>query len=199
MEYEPILLNQRKTAYVMGVSERNFMNWDVTPFGTKDGTVYYDLKKVIAWKLEKEKSKGSNLTAKRERILELMAEKKEMELMHLKGELIQIELIEEIWSSMLSSFKSQLLSFPSRLSKLISVIDSPLEIEDIIKTEVRTAFEEFKKFKYPKKPERPEKPEKPEKKNIVKSDPTKKPKSKKTSRTGGSKPRTAKKANSKTS
>jgi len=90
-EHKEVLLNKKDTAFLMGVSVTAFAKWNLAPVGTKGSQVFYDLKHVIAYRLDKEKEKKTNLTEERIRLIKAQAEKAEFELKVLKQSFVPVE------------------------------------------------------------------------------------------------------------
>lgn len=77
------------------------------------------------------------------RLKRLKADKAEIELKKITGELIPVDEIEIAMSEMLSRVKMKILSLPTSISPLISGKQNPIEIQEVIEKNVRSALEEL--------------------------------------------------------
>ena len=77
------------------------------------------------------------------RLKRLKADKAEIELKKMTAELIPVDEIEIAMSEMLSRVKMKILSLPTSISPLISGKQNPIEIQEVIEKNVRSALEEL--------------------------------------------------------
>lgn len=77
------------------------------------------------------------------RLKRLKADKMEIELQKITGELIPVDDVSIALSEMLSRVKMKILALPTSLSPLISGKQDPVEIQEIIDDNVRSALEEL--------------------------------------------------------
>jgi phage terminase Nu1 subunit (DNA packaging protein) len=80
------------------------------------------------------------------RLTRLQADKAEMEVMELSGELVKVEDVVSEWESQLMDMKGKLLSIPSKLATLISEIDNPAEAQDLMDTYIRESLQELSDY-----------------------------------------------------
>jgi phage terminase Nu1 subunit (DNA packaging protein) len=76
----------------------------------------------------------------------LKAEKAELEVARLKGKLLPTELVEEIWTDMVSSFRSKLRGIPTKVALEVAAISDPREAEGLLRSNVDEALMELAAF-----------------------------------------------------
>ena len=79
----------------------------------------------------------------RARLLKAQADKTELEVGTLKGNLLQIDQVESSWANMVTSCKSRLLTIPSKSAHQIALLTKPQEIERFLKHSIYEALEEL--------------------------------------------------------
>ena len=80
------------------------------------------------------------------RLTKMQADKAEMEVLEMSGELARIEDVVEAWQSQLMDMKGKLLSMPSKLATLVVDVDSPAEAQDLMDDHVREALQELSEY-----------------------------------------------------
>lgn len=94
--------------------------------------------------LSKGKHKGSgDLTEQRSRLTKAQADKIELELQEIEGDLISADTIKNIWSEYVSNVRSKLLALPSKLGHLTQAAESYGDSELIIKEAIYECLEEL--------------------------------------------------------
>jgi phage terminase Nu1 subunit (DNA packaging protein) len=94
--------------------------------------------------LSKGKHKGSgDLTEERARLIKAQADKIELELQEIEGDLISADTIKNIWSEYVSNVRSKLLALPSKLGHLTQAAESYGDSEQIIKEAIYECLEEL--------------------------------------------------------
>jgi len=77
------------------------------------------------------------------RLTKMQADKAEMEVRELSGELVRVTDVVLEWQHILADVKGKLLSIPSKLATLVADIDNPGEAQEIIEQYVREALQEL--------------------------------------------------------
>lgn len=77
------------------------------------------------------------------RLTKMQADKAEMEVMELSGALVRVEDVVDEWQSQLMDMKGKLLSIPSKLATIVTDIDNPAEVQDLIDDYIREALQEL--------------------------------------------------------
>ena len=94
--------------------------------------------------LSKGKHKGGgDLTEERARLTKAQADKIELELQEIEGDLISADTIKNIWSEYVSNVRSKLLALPSKLGHLTQAAESYGDSELIIKEAIYECLEEL--------------------------------------------------------
>jgi hypothetical protein len=136
------ILNQTNTAYVMGVSTQAFLKWNIEADAIDGNEKYYDLRRIVGIRTESLKSGTGNLTKQRVLKEQTLAAKAKIELDLLKGKLVKIKIVEDIWSDQIIASRSVLLSIPKLISKNL-INRTKAEIERELTTEIHRALREL--------------------------------------------------------
>ena len=80
------------------------------------------------------------------RLTRLQADKAEMEVMELSGDLVRVDDVIKEFQLQLMDMKGKLLSIPSKLATLVAEIDTPAEAEDVINTYIRETLQELSEY-----------------------------------------------------
>jgi len=80
------------------------------------------------------------------RLTKMQADKAEMEVQELAGELVRVSDVLLEWQNILADVKGKLLSIPSKLATLVADIDNPGEAQELIDTYVREALQELAEY-----------------------------------------------------
>ena len=77
------------------------------------------------------------------RLTKMQADKAEMEVQELAGELVRVSDVLLEWQNILADVKGKLLSIPSKLATLVTDIDNPGEAQELIENYIREALQEL--------------------------------------------------------
>lgn len=152
-ERKTIFRNKVYTAWFMGVSVQAFDKWNVQPAGKnpETGEVMYDLKQVVAWRLEKAAERGSSdLTDERTKATRIKNEMAQLELDLMKEKYLMADQVEKVWSDQIVTFKARLSSLGSRVARRV-VGKKVREAEKIINASVGEVLEELSEYEYGRK------------------------------------------------
>jgi phage terminase Nu1 subunit (DNA packaging protein) len=148
------LLTQSQTAEAFNISVMAFNKWNMTPEKKEGRYVYYDIRKVIKHRLARDNGKEKDtLASERTRLTRNQADKAELEVALLRGELIPVGVIEDHWESMVVSMRAKLLNLPSRAATAALDATSLKDIEDAIKILTYEALDEIAHSGIPEKTE----------------------------------------------
>jgi phage terminase Nu1 subunit (DNA packaging protein) len=114
----------------------------------------YDLIPSIRNYLKKLKNKASAVTTEgvldfheeKARLTKMQADKAEMEVREMSGELVRVDDVLQDWESILMDCKGKLLSIPSKLATLVTDIENPAEAQNLIEDHIREALEELANY-----------------------------------------------------
>lgn len=82
----------------------------------------------------------------RARLLKLQADKTELEVDTIKGKLISADEAEELWASLLATFRSRMLAMPTRAAHLVSHLKEFYAIEHTLRDLVIDALTELARY-----------------------------------------------------
>lgn len=80
------------------------------------------------------------------RLTRLQADKAEMEVKEIAGELVRVEDLLNSWHEILMDCKGKILSIPSKLATVVIDIDDPAEAQELIEFHLREALEELSDY-----------------------------------------------------
>ena len=80
------------------------------------------------------------------RLTKMQADKAEMDVGVMSGELVEVSEVVEEWQSQLMDMKGKLLAIPSKLATLVADMDNTAEIQDLIDNYMREALEELQDY-----------------------------------------------------
>ena len=89
------------------------------------------------------KTGTGDIQEEKTRLTKAQADKMELEVSELEGELIPSELIIETWSDYVANVRAKLLSLPSRIAHQVLTVDNYADAEQIIKNQVYEALDEL--------------------------------------------------------
>ena len=111
----------------------------------------YDLVATVRKVLEATKSgansdEGHDFQVEKARLTKAQADKAEMEVSELSGDLVQVEDVVDEWQSQLMDMKGKLLSIPSKLATLVADLGNPAEVQELIDDYIREALLELSNY-----------------------------------------------------
>lgn len=151
MEITKFHFNRKDTAMMMGVTVVSFGQWKIEWDLKKGNSVYYDIRKVIAFRLARDTKPKVDLTSERARLAKNQADKSEHELSILKGETIPIPEVGLHWQGMIMAMRAKLLSLPSKIAIVALEASSLTEIEEAATDLMYEALDEINKDGIPPK------------------------------------------------
>jgi len=103
------------------------------------------LRDVAAGRKPESQDASDLLLAEKTRLTKAQAEKTELEVGALKGQLIPVAVIEEEWGRLVSATRSHLLAVPSRATAEVAAASGQEQIHGILKKHIYRALEELVK------------------------------------------------------
>ena len=82
----------------------------------------------------------------RARLLKAQADKTELEVMAMNGELIAADEVESLWSGLVASFRARLLALPVRCAHKVMSLKTYQEIESVLRAHVFEALSELSRY-----------------------------------------------------
>jgi len=96
--------------------------------------------------LYKAGEKNKTLESERTKLASAQAEKCELEVEQIKGNLIPAEHVQEVVDTMLSSFRARLLSLPTKAAHAVLPLTDQAEAEDVLREYVYEALQELSDY-----------------------------------------------------
>ncbi|MEY8688335.1 MAG: terminase small subunit [Leptothrix sp. (in: b-proteobacteria)] len=139
-------VNKAELSEILGVSERSLTAWqDEEPpmpvqkrADVRGQSSEYDTAAVISW-LRQRDLRVAGAESARDRLAVLQAEEIELRLAEKRGQLVQVDQVEPMWSAMVGAARSFLRSEVNRLAQLLNHIDSIEARRDLLSE----TFDEF--------------------------------------------------------
>lgn len=99
-------------------------------------------------KTEKIDSDGNviDFHTEKARLTKMQADKAEMEVHELSGELVKVTDVLHEWQNILADVKGKLLSIPSKLATIVIDVDDPAQAQELIDSYVREALQELANY-----------------------------------------------------
>ncbi|MEQ1788823.1 MAG: hypothetical protein ABL857_00115 [Rickettsiales bacterium] len=82
----------------------------------------------------------------RARLLRAQADKTELEVKSMNGELIPAEQVEHLWSGLVAAFRSRMLALPVRCAQMVMSFKNYTEIESCLRAQVYEALNELSRY-----------------------------------------------------
>ena len=114
-----LLLPQKVMALAFGVSVQAIQKWRVKPRLTRGKEKLYYLPDLVDYRLNREEPGQLNLSAERARLAAAQAERTELEVAQLKGELIPAGVILENWEPIVGAARAKVLAIPTKIKAAI--------------------------------------------------------------------------------
>lgn len=143
-------MTKKELATVAGYSYRQLYNIDRDlPEGrklfVKSEEGKYDLaifvQKWVAYNISREASDDADIDTIKARHEKAKAEKTEIEVEKLKGQLVDVGEVKRLWGEIANSVMQNLIHLPSKLAPMLTMMDNTDVIADIIDREIRTVLE----------------------------------------------------------
>jgi phage terminase Nu1 subunit (DNA packaging protein) len=147
------VITQSKLALMFGISTSRIRQLDKEEAFVKVGRGKYDLaqsiQSYIAYQVEKKSaSEDDDLNKLKEETLWTRSRRKKSELEYkiMTGELHRSEDVEAVMNSMLASFRSQLLAFPTKAAAKITGMTEIMQVQEALKKEIYELMQELSDY-----------------------------------------------------
>ena len=107
---------------------------------TKSKIKYYRMADVVNAMMG---DQNLDLTQERAKLTKKQAEKTELQIGEIKGQLIDIESVKESWAKQITACRAKLLSIPTKVTPLVIVAKDQNEVKAILKAQVHEALSEL--------------------------------------------------------
>lgn len=114
----------------------------IQPCETKGRNKYYLMADAAPCLLQVDSPDDLDLTQERARLAKAQADKTELQLDVDKGKLIPAELVEEIWSNVITAVRARLLALPSKVSPMLALA-SEAEMESELQAQIYETLTEM--------------------------------------------------------
>ena len=143
------IVNKAKLSKILGKSEMTLTTWQkegmpIRETGAKKGKQNtYDTAEVIGWMLLRSNSTAQAIEKAKLRLVLAQAELEELKVLEKKEELIPLEKMQYIITSVLSKCRAKILGIPSRITPIIMTHKDPKKIEKVLKDACHEALSEL--------------------------------------------------------
>jgi len=152
-------VNLRMALEILGVSRDTVVRYvkagmPCIQAGGRGKEWLFDPKLIRGWKEQQAMGSGTSTVGAdtyedaRARKMAAEASRKEIELAQIKGSLVEIALVHDTWASILTNVKKQLLGVPSQVSPILTNIDTPREIEHLLRERIEQVLTELSEAEY---------------------------------------------------
>jgi phage terminase Nu1 subunit (DNA packaging protein) len=158
-ESNKYLISRAAAAHMVDVDVRTLSTYqsrDIDPLpvavkGKRGQSHMYDPQALTKWKvrqeiaklIEDDDGKLLNLEQERARLASAQANKCELEVATLRGDLIPRELVTATWQALVAAARAKMLSMPTKVAHTVVVCETLLEVEEVIKEQIYEALEEL--------------------------------------------------------
>lgn len=137
-----LLLPQKWTAQVCGVSVQHFQRWNVEAVLTEGRSKYYDVAQIVAERQDRKPASASSLTDERRRLTAAQAEKAEIANKVRRGELLEIEVVLDEVGAAVYAMRARILGLSAELAGHLESRDANF-IRSELDTALRAALDEL--------------------------------------------------------
>lgn len=146
-ELQDYLVSKRDLSQFFGVSTTTVDTWVMKGCPIKERSDNGNIKlmslpEVARWKIF-QSGESSELENERTRLTKWQADKTELEVAVLRGELIPSEIVQKVWGGMVMSFRSRVMSIPTKSAHSVLGAINVAEAESVLKKLVNEALEEL--------------------------------------------------------
>lgn len=143
---ERLLLPKNLMAKAFGISVTAFDKWEIAPYEKRGREQLYSLIEVIEYRLNRDNKNTLSLQKERARLASAQANKTEIEVKILQGNVFKAEHVEAAWTSMLSACRSKFLSIPTKLASVLSIEKDAQKIEQILRITISEGLQELSDY-----------------------------------------------------
>lgn len=127
-----------------GVTQTTAEEWirKGMPNESKNGVLTFNLAETIRWRVER-LTKRDELSSERARLAREQADHTAMKNAERRGELIEMELVTEYVTKIISASRAKLLSLPRKLAPVVRFADTDAKCEAILEAHIHESLEEL--------------------------------------------------------
>jgi phage terminase Nu1 subunit (DNA packaging protein) len=143
------MLSAETISKYTGIPEKTIYNWKKNGIVPESDDLTIIIRAIIAHlkgEIEglRDKNKGKDsLYEEKTRLTKAQADKVELENAVTEGELMLAAEVGKTWGNVITACKSRLLAIPIKLAHEVSVLDDPIQIQEIIESEIYEALIEL--------------------------------------------------------
>lgn len=145
MDDERLLLPRNLIAKTFGVHIDTVAKWGVKPVKKVGRESLYYLPDVLATYLSRNGSPQAKLTEEKTRLAKAQADKTEIEVQVIKGNAIKSEIVSEVWTKIVMSFRAKMLSMPTKIAQTLHGLEQP-EMESKSRDLIYEVMEELSEY-----------------------------------------------------
>jgi len=150
---EKFLFKTKEIAEIFGVTSQSVTKWKVNPKKVNGRCKFYDIREITKYKISEEEEKELSLTHERAKLAKSQTKKNDidikirmLDLKERKGQLIAIDKVKNGWADVIISFRSKILSIPTRIAKQVLEFKKAQQVESFLKKILNEALEELSKL-----------------------------------------------------
>ncbi|MAR56943.1 MAG: hypothetical protein CMM93_07145 [Rickettsiales bacterium] len=145
------IVNKKSLAKILGRTERTLTEWQkegmpIKKNGARGQSNTYDTEHVIDWMIKRASDTDSEMERARIRLTSAQADKTELEVEELRGNLITLDNMKGLWANVLATFRSRILSIPNRLTPQLAAVRDPKKIDVLLKDALYEALNELANY-----------------------------------------------------
>lgn len=141
---ETLLISKKDAAKAFGISVTALGQWPIKPSTRAGRVALYYLPELIEYRLNRGQSgQGGSYEEERTRLTKAQADKTELEVAQLKGQLLNVDGVAEEMADVILAARAKLLALPGRLAAQAIAATNLREIEDFAREEIDSALREL--------------------------------------------------------
>lgn len=142
-----MIVSKARLVEILGVSSTQVDNYQKAgmPFeksGKRGTSNKYNTAECIRWLVDR-KSEKLDYNAERTRLTKLQADKQELEIKIMEGELLRADDVKSTWANIFNQIKSNLLAVPTRAATMLQGVETPAESKRIIESLLRETLDKI--------------------------------------------------------
>lgn len=145
------IVNKQRLQAILGKDHKTILKWQkeglpIEKEGKRGESTLFNTEKVIDWMVKRASATDAELERARIRSINATAEKTELEVEEMKGNLIALDEMKGMWAKVLGAFRARVLSMPSRLTPQLAAVRDPKKIEKLLKDTCYEALTELSEY-----------------------------------------------------
>lgn len=142
------IVNKERLSKILGISARTLTEYQkegmpIEKEGKRGQSNTYDTAKVIEWLVKRAADSTGEMDKAKLRLAIAQANKAELEVEEMQGDLIPLEKMKAMWAGVLATCRARILSMPTRLAPVLINTKDPKKVEKVVRDACHEALNEL--------------------------------------------------------